>query len=291
MISIIVSSINPEQKNAFIANIDSTIDVPYELLVHDNRETNWGLCKLYNFYAERAKYDILAFFHEDILFHTTNWGSIITDFYAKNTDAGIVGFAGSTLKTQTMSGWECHKAATRLNIIQRQNEYKVRRKLVNPLQEDFSRVLTVDGLALFVPKNVWKQYQFDEQTFRGFHFYDLDFSMQVSESYKNYVCYLISVEHFSKGTYPRPWFDTALLFQDKWKDKLPYGIHSYSSEVINRAEANAKYKLTRGELTYSWENKKISTIIRERLFLSFKEPYHFKYNLKLTKHLIKASKR
>ena len=41
MISIIASSINTEQNILFRKNIEETIGVPYELIIHDNRETKW----------------------------------------------------------------------------------------------------------------------------------------------------------------------------------------------------------------------------------------------------------
>ena len=45
MISIIASSINTEQNILFRKNIEETIGVPYELIIHDNRETNGDYVK------------------------------------------------------------------------------------------------------------------------------------------------------------------------------------------------------------------------------------------------------
>lgn len=98
MISIIVSSINTEQNILFKKNIEGTIGVPYELLIHDNRETKWGLCKIYNHYARISKYDILCFFHEDISFETINWGNIIIDFFNRHQKQALSASPGRPLK-------------------------------------------------------------------------------------------------------------------------------------------------------------------------------------------------
>jgi len=285
MISIIVSSINPEQNKIFRENIHQTIGIPYELLIHDNRDTKWGLCKLYNFYAKQSKYDILCFAHEDILFQTKDWGTIISDFFHRTSNVGVIGFAGATLKTKTLSGWESHKTTTRMNVAHGKN--KIRKRCVNPFEEEFSEVLTLDGLALIVSKQSWEKYPFDEETFQGFHLYDLDFSFQIAQEYKNYVCFSVNVKHLSKGAYGNDWYKASLLFQEKWKDKLPYSIHLYPSSVFSKCEAVSLYRLTRGELTYSYENKNLSSVFLERLILSYRL-LHLYYTAKLVKHFFKA---
>ncbi|MGL5730325.1 MAG: glycosyltransferase, partial [Bacteroidales bacterium] len=88
MISFIICSINPEQYIQFERNINQTCGIPFELLKHDNREDKWGLCKVYNYYSKLAKYDIICYIHEDVLFHTVNWGRIIHDFYKNNPQTG-----------------------------------------------------------------------------------------------------------------------------------------------------------------------------------------------------------
>ena len=42
-------------------------------------------------------------------------------------------------------------------------------------EADFSPVVQVDGQCLIVPKSVWREHPFDEELFRDFHLYDVDF--------------------------------------------------------------------------------------------------------------------
>lgn len=157
MISIIVSSINTEQNLIFKKNIEETIGTPYELLIHDNRELQWGLCKIYNHYALISKYNILCFFHEDTRLQDISWGCIISDFFQQTPIAGVVGFAGSTIKTRQLSGWGSRKETSRENIIQHFKENKVKYLKCNPHNETFSPVAVIDGLAMITTKKIWEQ--------------------------------------------------------------------------------------------------------------------------------------
>lgn len=286
MISIIVSSIDVEQNILFRKNIEETIGVHYEILIHDNRETKWGLCKIYNHYARYSKYDILCFFHEDILFHTHGWGKLIIQFFQKHPQAGAVGFAGSTIKTKAPSGWHINKETTRINLIQQSSDNKIKKEVINPYNEDFSPVSLIDGLAIITSKKIWQQCPFDENTFSGFHLYDLDFSMQITQCYTNYVCHIISIEHLSPGSYSKEWYKETLKFHDKWEKKLPVYSIPYSKSDLKKYEDLSSYQWTRRLLNNSWEEKRLSSIIKHRLQLkSFNQ---IKYNFKLVKHLFQC---
>lgn len=283
MISIIVSSINTEQNLLFVKNIERTIGVPYELLIHDNRISKWGLCKLYNHYARISKYDILCFFHEDICFHTLNWGTIISDFFYQTPQAGVVGFAGSTIKTKHISGWGSHKDTCRRNVIQHFRNGDVQDMACNPLREAYSPVVVIDGLALITTKKVWEQCPFDELNFPGFHLYDLDFSMQTAQYYTNYVCHTIQVEHFSSGSYTTEWFDKSQVFHQKWFDKLPLSTISYTELFVKKCEDVCAYQMAKGELKYLWKQHSLNSMIKKHQDL---DP--LLYKLKLIKYILKA---
>lgn len=105
MISIIISSFRPNLFSDLIENIKDTIGIDeYEIIKIDNPGI-MGLCDAYNKGAADAKYKYLCFCHEDVLFHTQNWGELIISSFSKNPRIGIVGFAGSVYKTWIPSGW------------------------------------------------------------------------------------------------------------------------------------------------------------------------------------------
>lgn len=287
MISIIVSSINTEQNTLFKKNIEETIGVPYELLIHDNRETKWGLCKIYNHYARISKYDILCFFHEDISFGTTNWGNIIIDFFQRTPKAGVIGFAGATVKTKNISGWGTYRETCRKNIWQQSKNGRIEEMFYNPFHEEFSQVAVIDGLALITTKKIWEQHPFDEVLFSGFHLYDLDFSMQVAQNNNNYVCHIIKIKHFSGGSYTREWLFESRKFHQKWEKKLPFSVISYPDKIIEKCEDFSAYQLDKGEVKHSWEQRSLVSIFKQQI----KSPWKVNtipYKLNIFKHVLKA---
>jgi hypothetical protein len=232
MISIIICSINPERCEEILKNISETIGIDYETIIFDNRRENWGICRVYNHCAEKAKYPFLCFVHEDILFGTKNWGKTIIDFIAETPDCGVIGFAGGFQAQKNFSSWWAGetrknvwdgyngKNGTYLKINYRNHRYS------NPDGEPSSQVICIDGLFQFVRKSIWEEIKYDEITFLGFHFYDVDFSLGASEKYNNYVLLNIDVFHDSEGHTNAEYIKNMFIFQKKWNKKLPKNIIS-----------------------------------------------------------------
>ncbi|HIZ26975.1 glycosyltransferase [Barnesiella sp. An55] len=221
MISIIVCSINPAKVEAFRANVLETIGLPCEFIFYDNRETGYSITHVYNLCAEKAKGEYLCFAHEDICFRTSNWGERVVSLLQKPT-TGVVGFAGSTAKLATYSGWGSMKQYTRYNYVQRFRDGSIKYFIANPDKVSASPVIVLDGMCLFMRREVWAEIRFDEKTFQGFHLYDLDISMAVGQKYVNYVINDVLLEHFSEGSYNKAWFDDTVKFHKKWADRLPF---------------------------------------------------------------------
>ena len=220
MFSIIVCSIRPEQAATLERNIASTIGVPFEFIAFDNRGTGKGICAVYNECAERAKYDMLCFLHEDVAFHTQNWGEILAAKLSEN-DCGVIGFAGGTTKFAYPYGWCSIDDFSCMHYIQsggRKGPIEVK----YACHDDYSKVVTLDGLCQFVRRDVWKKIRYDEVTFPNFHSYDTDFSTAVFVAgYNNYVCNKVLIEHFSLGSFNRVWFDSERTYLKKWGKHLP----------------------------------------------------------------------
>ena len=141
-------------------------------------------------------------------------------------NTGIIGLAGGTFKSAYPSSWGEHASrCARLNVYQA-NKEEIVHDYINPYDETYSEVLILDGVFMFVRKYVWEQIRFDENTFEGFHLYDLDFSFHVNQYYKNYVCYSIKLKHYSLGSFGREWMEDGIKFTEKWAKELPKSIHS-----------------------------------------------------------------
>ncbi|HJB74007.1 MAG TPA: glycosyltransferase family protein [Candidatus Barnesiella merdigallinarum] len=230
MISMIVCSVDPAKLEKFCENVLMTVGCPCEFVVHDNRETGYGITHVYNLCAAKAKGEYLCFAHEDIFFRTPDWGERIVSLLQRPA-TGVVGFAGSTAKLAAYSGWGSMKQYTRYNYIQRFRNGSIKYCIANPDKVSASPVIVLDGMCLFMRKEVWAETRFDEATFQGFHLYDLDISMAVGQKYVNYVTNDVLLEHFSEGSYNQPWLDDTVRFHRKWADRLPFYLEKTNSRV------------------------------------------------------------
>lgn len=188
MLSIIICSVSPERLEQVTRNIHDTIGVDYEIIAIDNREKQWPIARAYNEGASRAHYPFLFFVHEDVKFHSVGWGKCI-EKKLKEPDCGVIGFAGSKVKLKCYSGWgDVYKWDVIFYYQSVGTETQFRVASVT-MEHPFKEVLVLDGFAMFVRKDVWAKYPFDEELLTGFHCYDLDFTLQIAADrcYKNYV--------------------------------------------------------------------------------------------------------
>ncbi|MGI8584347.1 MAG: glycosyltransferase [Chitinophagaceae bacterium] len=245
MISIIVCSrnniISPLQEN----NIQETIGLPYEIIWIDNSNNNNSAFSAFNKGAQQSKYNILCFMHDDILFRTNAWGKIV-ESALMDEQTGVLGIAGSLLKTYTPSPWwisnyRHFNEYLRLNVLQRRGqEQKLKLENINPENEKMAQVQVVDGVWMCCKKELWNENKFDEKTFSHFHFHDMDFCLMVSgKGYKNYVLYNVLIEHNSAGYLDSTWVDAAEIFTNKWKNVLPVSLQHLSKKVMKDIEYEA----------------------------------------------------
>lgn len=273
MISIVICSISPERLRQVIQNIQGTIGVEYEIIAINNREKCWPIARAYNEGARKARYSNLFFVHEDVKFHSQNWGVIIEE-KMREPDCGIIGFAGSKVKFRCYSGWlQTPKMISALLYQREADGTKLEVRSVFK-ERPFEEVIVLDGLGMFVRREIWSEYPFDEESLTGFHCYDLDFSLQIAASnqYKNYVCcsHKVLIEHFSSGNYNGAWYkDTIRLHKSKWADKLPLKVPNFeiSEKERRKYEERCFYHFVHGMLTVNCSEKKM--VVKEFLFYSF----------------------
>ena len=213
MLSIVISSYQQHYYEQLVKNISETIgeDFRYEIIQIWNPNT-MSITKAYNLGAEKAQFENLLFLHEDLVFHTKDWGEkLIKHFSVPNV--GILGLAGSNYVPAAPSSWTVTEQYNFINILQG-NKDNQKVVLLNKTQENINPVFAVDGVFLAIKKEVYNQFKFDENI-TGFHGYDLDFSLRVSQKRQNFIIDDILVEHFSKGNPDKKWFDTNILIKQK----------------------------------------------------------------------------
>jgi Glycosyltransferase like family len=231
MISIIICSKNSSLAEMLAKNIAVTIGVPYEIIAIDNSIHNNSICSIYNKGGSRAKYPLLCFIHEDVLFRTIDWGINLCNHF-KNESIGVIGVAGSDSFSKVPSTWSNAFISKEVNIIQHQNKnLKATTHLHfthNDKKEVKKQVIAIDGVFIAVRKSVFDKNKFDEVLLHGFHGYDIDYSLQIAKAYKNYVTFDILLEHFSEGNLNKAWLQSAFLIAKKWKNSLPLSTHRLS---------------------------------------------------------------
>ncbi len=241
MFSIIVCSIRPAEAEALRLNIKNTIgsDIPFEVIAYDNRGTGKGICQVYNECAAKAAYDILCFMHEDVEFKTIGWGKAVADKLSE-PDCGVIGFAGNVMKSSAPTGWSSTRGkGDRYTYIQRDGGKEIL-SIRNPYKDDFSQVITLDGMCLFMNRKVWENVRFDEDTLKGFHCYDIDVTVGAAAAgYRNWVCHTVLVEHFSMGSYGKDWAEDTLDIHRKWQELLPMSVSPMSDRQKKKLEDRA----------------------------------------------------
>jgi GT2 family glycosyltransferase len=240
MISIIVSTYKPDVFTLFSQNVQNTIGtIDYEIITIDNPGL-MGLCEAYNLGSAKAKYPYLCFCHDDISFRTNNWGNILISLFENNKDIGLIGNAGSSYKSWVPSGWSAPQTSglVKMNFIQ---TFPSGRSLryISEKNIDFEEVVSLDGFLLCTTKKILEKFRFDDSTFKSYHCYDVDFSLQVNTQYKVVVCNKIIIEHFSGGSFSKDWLKETYKLHKKWKKYLPVSNNVLDKRLIQEQEENA----------------------------------------------------
>ncbi len=230
MLSIIICSINKPQRYKITANIKRTIGIAHELIIIDNIKEKLSIAKAYNKGVQLAQYEYLVFCHEDILFHTQNWGQFIIDDLKKD-NIGLIGVSGALIKTKAPVNWsKIPQKYCRISALQHFGNKKVNVSF-NPTDDLLTQVAVLDGFFLSGRKKVFQEIPFDENNLKGFHLYDMDISLRIGLNYKLFVSHKLLLEHFSPGKLDKNWFKESLKWHENLKTKLPIMVDITPNEA------------------------------------------------------------
>ena len=104
MLSIIICSRHKILDSIFVKNIMDSVGVEVELITIDNSENKYSIFKAYNLGVQRSKYNNLCFLHEDVCFHSDDWGQKILQ-HLQIPDMGICGVAGRDFVSRVPAAW------------------------------------------------------------------------------------------------------------------------------------------------------------------------------------------
>ena len=223
MFSILVCSINATFLENLKINIHETIGYKFEILAWDNLADEKPITEVYNLLADKAQYPYWCFIHEDIRFDTKDWAGNLLTAFEDNPKTGLIGIAGSKYKSKTPSGWSTGlKALDFCNIRHQDKDGHVQHIYMNPNNSIFEPVVNVDGVFIAIRREVWKTARFNEINLRGFHLYDIDFSLHVFQHWKAAVLFNIDIMHFTQGgNYGDAWVEPTLRWHALFYNQLP----------------------------------------------------------------------
>lgn len=224
MISVIVSSHQPDFFERLTRNIASTIGVTYEIIkIHNPSQKS--ICKAYNEGLASAKYDQLCFCHEDIAFLTNNWGSSLIEIFNEHPRLGLLGIAGAKSYGNCPAAWWELGSGNNLCHISEKLGLAPGILVSEGWQEtndNIQKVVVVDGVFLCMRKA--SGIRFDEDI-PGFHAYDLSLSLSfISNGWGVGVTNKILLEHFSKGSKNASWYNAMDVFYRKYATHLPLSL-------------------------------------------------------------------
>ncbi len=235
MLSIIIMSNRAGNFEKIKENISVTVGTPYEIIRIEH--IDGGISKGYNAGALLSNFSYLCFVHDDVLFHTNSWGKLIVN-HLKNESVGVIGVMGGRYKSAFGLGWR--DGRTDFYRFHSKSGLEGGKVLYfNPGDKIKSRVVCLDGVFLCCRKEIWQQYQFDEINFKGFHFYDIDYSFRVAQHFQNFMINDVLLEHFSQGNRDKQFIGDALIFEKIHKAHLPFTIEKLSKKEINQLEGYA----------------------------------------------------
>ena len=226
MISIIICSRGNDIPNELRQSIASTIDCYYELVIIDNSASKYSIFEAYNEGVRIAKGDILCFIHEDVVFHSSGWGRIISSHLSNHKEVGAIGFLGGHYLPSRPCYWSEPRVES-AHYIQGETldgVYSSRRINHQKYRQSRTFVAAIDGVFMAMPKSVFDELgvRWDDSSYSGFHFYDADMCMQIHNAgLKIEILWDVWMEHKSCGNTVDAFLEARQIWFKKWQSYLP----------------------------------------------------------------------
>jgi tetratricopeptide (TPR) repeat protein len=183
-------------------------EVPHEIIgIHDAR----SLAEGYNRGLAQARNEVIVFSHDDV--------EIVSPDFAAGLLAGlekhdVVGIAGAN----AINGGAWHFAGHPhiFGQIAMRNGTGLAVTSYGVSSATSGKLLVLDGALFATTREIAKRIGFDEQSFDGWHLYDLDFTLRAARAGLDCAtCNDILVLHASKGNYDKDWARYAERFLSK----------------------------------------------------------------------------
>ncbi len=273
MISIIICSRSTSPSQSLKDNIENSIGVPHEVICIDNSTNKYGICEAYNLGIAQSKYQILCFMHDDIEYHTNNWGKAVSGHF-KDEQVAAIGVAGTPYFAYMPGPW--WSTGNFYEHLLQSSQIAAEPVLKSNIQKSkIAQVVAFDGVWFCIKKSVLDTIRFDDINFKDFHLYDMDICMQMhSQGLKMYCVSDVLIHHQSMGSVNGAWIENDLVFHEKWRKTLPVSCIAVDNNQSGRYEYKTLNAFIWICFTNGWSNKKIYSYALKYL-LEFKKGYFF----------------
>jgi GT2 family glycosyltransferase len=236
MISIIICSRTEFISAELKSNIEETIGVEFEIILINNSENRHSIFEAYNKGVEQSSYPFLCFMHDDIKYYSKDWGKKISTHF-EDTQTGAIGIAGTPYAASLPGSWWGGGLVNQYLLPLDNDEPQITVTYKEP--ELKNEVVLLDGVWFCIRKELFDRIRFDSKSYTGFHFYDVDISLQVQQSgYKLYSIFDVLIRHYTRGIMNQNWCENAMIFHKKWQAVLP--LSSIELPYNERCEAGLK---------------------------------------------------
>jgi GT2 family glycosyltransferase len=288
MISLIMCSRSSAIDQALLNNIENTIGVPYEIISIDNSNNKYGICAAYNLGVEKSKYPVLCFMHDDIQYFTKDWGNLVLNHF-DDEKTGAIGIAGTPYIPYLPGTW-WGGSLININMLSNRDGCEHHSfQTYPPSADNRSKVVVLDGVWFCIRKKLFDTIRFDDTIYHGFHFYDVDTTMQVSQAgYNAYCVFDILIKHFSKGDINETWTQNALAFNKKWRMVLPAACTQLKYNTRCEAELKTLNEFAMILIANGEPPKKAYRTVLFMLLKQFRVYFFYKTPVYLGKYLVKS---
>jgi len=241
MISVISYCRHPESNAVQERNVAKTIGTEYEYMVIDGSKGPLKFAPAYNWAITQMKGDIAVFVGDDCYFMSMNWGPALAGKFAADQRLGVAGVAGTQYLFADKHSW----TAAGRPFIKGRIVYHLQNgdffAVVFSNEKGDYDVVACDGCFMAVKAELFKSVRFDEKTFQGPSFYDLDFCLQARSSARIIITSEVTIKKRSQTVYDDEWNTTGRLFLQKHAQRLPASCaeavpdpaHFVSSQMVN----------------------------------------------------------
>jgi hypothetical protein len=212
MLSVIICSVDPQRFEAVRDYYLRILgDEPLEVIgIHDAPSLSAG----YNEGIRRSKGELLVFCHDDIEILAADFWPRLQGHLSRFDLIGVAGTNKLVRPAWAGAGPPyLYGQIAQLNAAQQCYDVCIWGAPARAV----SGIQALDGVFLATTRRLVETLSFDEQTFQGFHLYDLDFSFTAYlRGYRLAVCNDLMLIHASWGNFDDEWQRQAELFREKY---------------------------------------------------------------------------